>query len=149
MSAAGARESPHARNLPKHCMKNNFSAIKKTSLICSSHFAVLILPQQFCWNRSARFGILVAEWLRSSLTSMEDLCMAKTIKKANTSAKAAAKPRKPAAAKTTNGKVQPISISREKVAQLAHRFWTERGQQHGHHEEDWYRAEQALRGKAS
>ena len=45
--------------------------------------------------------------------------------------------------------VTEMKLSREQVAQLAHRFWAERGHQHGHHEEDWYRAEQELRGKAS
>jgi hypothetical protein len=43
----------------------------------------------------------------------------------------------------------PISISREQVAELAHRLWLERGQAHGHHDEDWFRAEELLRGKAS
>jgi hypothetical protein len=41
------------------------------------------------------------------------------------------------------------AISREEVAQLAHRLFTERGGQHGHAEDDWFRAEQLLRGKAS
>jgi hypothetical protein len=45
--------------------------------------------------------------------------------------------------------VTPISISREKVAELAHRYWAERGGAHGQHEDDWFRAEQELRGKAS
>jgi hypothetical protein len=45
--------------------------------------------------------------------------------------------------------VTEMKLRREQVAQLAHRFWAERGHQHGHHEEDWYRAEQELRGKAS
>jgi hypothetical protein len=35
------------------------------------------------------------------------------------------------------------------VAMLAHRFWAERGRQHGHDAEDWFRAEQELLGKAS
>ena len=35
------------------------------------------------------------------------------------------------------------------IAELAHRFWTERGRQHGHHEEDWYRAEREIFAKAS
>jgi len=39
--------------------------------------------------------------------------------------------------------------SHEEIARLAHRFWAERGQQHGHDAEDWFRAEQALLGKAS
>ncbi len=74
--------------------------------------------------------------------------MAKTIKITN-SPKAAAKPRKAAATNTVRANVTPISVSREQIAQLAHRFWAERGRQHGHHEEDWYRAEQELRGMAS
>ncbi len=41
------------------------------------------------------------------------------------------------------------SHSHEEVAQLAHRFWAERGHRHGHHVEDWLRAEQELRGRAS
>jgi hypothetical protein len=39
--------------------------------------------------------------------------------------------------------------SREQIAQLAHRFWRERGGQHGGHEHDWLRAERELRGMAS
>jgi hypothetical protein len=70
--------------------------------------------------------------------------------KANSKAKSPAKPRKKAAA--TNGahaNVREIRISHEQVAQLAHQYWTERGHQHGQHEDDWYRAEQELRAKAS
>jgi hypothetical protein len=76
--------------------------------------------------------------------------MAKTVKKATAASKATPKPRKAAAKKIdVPENVTPISISREQIAQLAHRFWAERGHKHGHHEEDWYRAEQELRGKAS
>lgn len=76
--------------------------------------------------------------------------MAKSTKKPSAAAKVAAKPRKPAAKKTgALAKVTPITVSHEKVAELAHRFWAERGGTHGHHEEDWFRAEQELRGKAS
>jgi Protein of unknown function (DUF2934) len=81
--------------------------------------------------------------------------MAKSVKKSGAAPKAAAKPHKSAenrtAAKKTvvsansNGK----SISHDQVALLAHRFFIERGRTHGHHEEDWFRAEQALRSKAS
>jgi len=39
--------------------------------------------------------------------------------------------------------------SHDQVALLAHKFWAERGYQHGHHVEDWFRAEQELRGMAS
>ncbi|MGB8029190.1 MAG: DUF2934 domain-containing protein [Terracidiphilus sp.] len=76
--------------------------------------------------------------------------MAKSVKKSGAAPKAAAKTRKPAEKKTvasTNG--NGSSISHDQVAQLAHRFWNERGRVHGHHEEDWFRAEQALRSKAS
>ena len=76
--------------------------------------------------------------------------MAKFVKKAPAAPKAAAKPRKAAATKNTAlANVTPISFSREQIAKLAHRFWAERGHKHGHHEEDWFRAEQELRGKAS
>lgn len=77
--------------------------------------------------------------------------MAEAIKKAKT----ATKPRK-----TTSKKVTEIvaadpasqnhtSISDADVAQLAHTYYQERGHKHGHHIEDWFRAEQELRGKAS
>jgi hypothetical protein len=42
-----------------------------------------------------------------------------------------------------------MGISAEEVARLAHHYWLERGCQHGHDAEDWFRAEQALRSKAS
>jgi hypothetical protein len=42
-----------------------------------------------------------------------------------------------------------IGISAEEVARLAHQYWLERGCQHGRDAEDWFRAEQALRSKAS
>jgi hypothetical protein len=71
-------------------------------------------------------------------------------------AKAPAKPRKSAAKKTAtpeNGaaltNVTEMKLSHEQVAQLAHRYWAERGRQHGHDAEDWFRAEQELRGLAS
>jgi len=90
--------------------------------------------------------------------------MAETVKKT----KAAAKPRKTAAKKTGEPvSADPVtqnhhgtpenhsnvshmpSVSHDEVARLAHKFWKERGHRHGQHEEDWYRAEQELRGKAS
>jgi hypothetical protein len=39
--------------------------------------------------------------------------------------------------------------SHHEIAQLAHRFWKERGGHHGSHNQDWLRAEHELRGKAS
>ena len=79
-------------------------------------------------------------------------------------AKAPAKPRK-SAAKTNavaaevtvinEPKIEQVkteqvkAVSHEEVARLAHRFWAERGHQHGNSAEDWFRAEQELRGKAS
>lgn len=64
------------------------------------------------------------------------------------------KPRQTAAKKqtvpTTNGKpVNGTTVPHEEVAKLAHRFWAERGHQNGRPEDDWYRAEQELLGKAS
>ncbi|HTJ30675.1 MAG TPA: DUF2934 domain-containing protein [Acidobacteriaceae bacterium] len=69
---------------------------------------------------------------------------------------APAKPRKTAAKKSAAQKktaVTEISVARtpthEEVSALAHRYWIERGRQDGHHEQDWLRAEEELRGKAS
>jgi len=58
---------------------------------------------------------------------------------------------KPIAAKRkASAKVSEIrAVSHEQIAALAHRFWAERGFQHGHDAEDWLRAEHELLGKAS
>lgn len=72
--------------------------------------------------------------------------MAEVTKKASTNGK----PRKSTTRKKevpTNG--TQTTASQEEVAKLAHRFWAERGRQHGHDAEDWFRAEQELLGKAS
>jgi hypothetical protein len=73
--------------------------------------------------------------------------MAETIKKA----KAPTKPKKTAAKKAepATGIAIVKPVSQEEVAALAHRFWAERGYQHGRHVDDWFRAEQELRSKAS
>jgi hypothetical protein len=81
--------------------------------------------------------------------------MAETVKKATT--KVPAKPRKASSTKAAgNGapnnvpsNVTEIRFAHDQVAQLAHRYWAERGQKDGHHLEDWFRAEQELRAKAS
>ena len=81
--------------------------------------------------------------------------MTETAKKATTPKKpraTAAKTTAPKAVapKTKSAKAKvTMMASHEQIATLAHRFWTERGEQHGHHEEDWLRAEQELLGKAS
>ena len=56
---------------------------------------------------------------------------------------------KAATAPKRAAKVTQINASHEEIAKLAHRFWLERGRQHGHDAEDWLRAEQQLLGKAS
>lgn len=82
--------------------------------------------------------------------------MSETIKRATT-------PRKPRT--TANGaepkraaprkKASPSNVtemkrvSHDEIAMLAHRFWTERGGQHGRDADDWFRAERELLGKAS
>ncbi len=105
--------------------------------------------------------------------------MAKSVKKSGAASKAAAKPRKSADNNPAENKIlekksaeapstgnkssakKPVasangttngigsSISHDQVALLAHRFFEERGRKHGHHEEDWFRAERELRAKAS
>jgi hypothetical protein len=76
--------------------------------------------------------------------------MSATKKKEN----APTKPRQTAVKKrtapSTNGSpVHGATVPHEEVAKLAHRFWAERGHQPGRPEDDWYRAEQELLGKAS
>lgn len=41
------------------------------------------------------------------------------------------------------------NVPREEIAVLAHQLWNDRGRQHGRDAEDWFRAEELLRGKAS
>lgn len=80
--------------------------------------------------------------------------MTETAKKATTPKKPHATvakstaPKVAATTKTAKSKIA-IMVSHEEIAALAHRLWTERGQGHGNHEEDWLRAEQQLLGKAS
>lgn len=82
--------------------------------------------------------------------------MAEKTKAASTTAK----PRKPAAKKkaapsnvteitATREQVTVREVSREEIAMLAHQLWNDRGRQHGQDADDWFRAEELLRGKAS
>lgn len=73
----------------------------------------------------------------------------KTSTRKKTSASAAAPTSIASKRKVAPKKAETLSISREEIAVLAHRFWAERGFQHGHDAEDWFRAEQTLLGKAS
>ncbi len=86
--------------------------------------------------------------------------MTETVKKTTTrkpKAETASKPSKapaktvkaasPAKAKTSNLTLMPPTPAQ--IAALAHRYWAERGYQHGKDADDWFRAEQELRGKAS
>jgi len=71
--------------------------------------------------------------------------MADTVKK-----KAPAKPRKTAAKKETPvTTITPTMPSREEIEKLAQQYWAQRGYQDGYAEQDWFRAEQELRQKAS
>jgi hypothetical protein len=86
-----------------------------------------------------------------------EITMAEKAKSATTTPK----PRKTAAKKATPSNVTEINAVREpktsvtrevsegEIAKLAHQLWLERGRQHGSDAEDWLRAEQLLRGKAS
>jgi len=77
--------------------------------------------------------------------------MAETVKKAKTAkSKTPAQPvKKSVTPDSTPKNGKQTTIPHDQVAMLAHRFWAERGRQHGHHEEDWFRAEQELRARAS
>ncbi len=67
------------------------------------------------------------------------------------------KPRKPAAKKkaaltpVAEFPSTPVQVapSREEIARLAEKYWHERGRGDGQAEQDWLRAEQELRGRAS
>jgi hypothetical protein len=77
--------------------------------------------------------------------------MADTVKKT----KAPAKPRKTVATQETVAAVPVVAAhvatmpSREEVERLARNYWAQRGYQDGYAEQDWLRAEQELRQKAS
>ena len=60
--------------------------------------------------------------------------------KSSEAASVTVKRRKPAAKKTASA--QP---SQEQIAQLAEKYWAERGWPEGSPEQDWLRAEQELR----
>jgi Protein of unknown function (DUF2934) len=79
--------------------------------------------------------------------------MAETVRKSSAKPKAPAKPRKTApknaAENGASNNVTEIRFSHDQVAQLAHKYWADRGHLDGHHLEDWFRAEQELRAKAS
>jgi hypothetical protein len=77
--------------------------------------------------------------------------MAETTKKTTrkkTSASAGA-PTSIASKKTSAKASITNTVTHDDIARLAHKFWAERGGQHGHDAEDWLRAEQTLLGKAS
>jgi hypothetical protein len=69
--------------------------------------------------------------------------MTEVVKKA----KAPAKPKKTATKKAEELKMR--DPSHEQIAQLAQKFWAERGWQDGYAEQDWLRAEQELGVSAS
>jgi hypothetical protein len=79
--------------------------------------------------------------------------MTETTKKPSTRKKTSASasaPKAIAPKRKSTAKVSEIrKATHEEIAALAHRFWSERGCQHGHDAEDWLRAEQTLLGKAS
>ena len=56
---------------------------------------------------------------------------------------------RPAAASHPAENHNSRAVSHDEIARLAHRYWAERGHRHGNPEEDWYRAEQELRKRAS
>lgn len=57
--------------------------------------------------------------------------------------------KRPITAKKNPAPATSRKISHEEIASLAHRYWAERGHEHGNHVDDWLRAERELRGKAS
>ena len=69
---------------------------------------------------------------------------AKAAPKAKTAAKSAVAAGVPEVGAQT-AKPQP---THQQIAELAHRYYSERGGKHGYHEQDWFRAErELLRGR--
>ncbi len=58
--------------------------------------------------------------------------------------KKSTKPRKSTAMKSSETQRPAKTPTHEEIAQLAYRFWTEGGCQHGRAEDDWYRAQHEL-----
>jgi hypothetical protein len=83
----------------------------------------------------------------------ENIPMAEKAKTATTTAKPRKTPAKKAATPSNvteiNAPREQKYVSRDEIAALAHKLWLERGRQHGQDADDWFRAEQLLRGKAS
>ncbi|HVJ07285.1 MAG TPA: DUF2934 domain-containing protein [Acidisarcina sp.] len=69
----------------------------------------------------------------------QDSVKSKTPAKSKTSAKN----------KKTSPKLKTAPPSREEIAQLAEKYWMERGRPDGSPEQDWLRAERDLMGMAS
>lgn len=62
--------------------------------------------------------------------------------------RAAAKATRPKAEEPVEAKAIAVPAHAE-IARLAVQYWIDRGYEHGQNEQDWYRAEQELRGLAS
>lgn len=63
--------------------------------------------------------------------------------------KAAAKPRKRTVKKEVSSPSPKPAPTHQEIAMLAEKYWAERGWPQGSPEQDWLRAEQELRGRAS
>jgi len=64
--------------------------------------------------------------------------------------KATAKPTKTSTKKTVSAAAKPVTPSHEEIKRLAEKYWAARGfPEDGSAEQDWLRAEQELRQKAS
>lgn len=93
------------------------------------------------------FRILKRMAVRWRSVHLRRIRMAETVKKRQV----AAEPRLRTTAKRKAGPrlMKPAIVLHEEIEKLAHRFWAERGYQHGSAEVDWFRAERELRGRAS
>ena len=90
---------------------------------------------------------------KTSKTAAAKQAAPKPVAKKPAAPKKAAAPRKAAPGKPM-AVVQSIENNAfaptyDQIAELARRYWAERGYTDGQHEDDWFRAEQELRSKAS
>jgi len=80
---------------------------------------------------------------QSSATAAEETTKVRqkaSVKKANAEATPAAKQHRGSATKSVISTPAPREISHADIASLAYSYWTERGDQGGSAEEDWFRA---------
>ncbi len=88
---------------------------------------------------------LVAEKKTAAKKAPAKKAAVKTVGEKAPAAPKKAAPKK-AAAKKAVAKMASQEPTKAQIAELAHKYWVERGGHHGSHHDDWLRAERELKG---